>query len=82
MLVGLGHSFQMSCSALKSSFSTFFPCSQILDNPGLVPGLNLSELLGQEANFSEMYRWVPAHALCLWEGLQLLGAFRCCMGWG
>lgn len=44
------------CPAL-SSFS--ISCSQLVDTPGLIPGFNLSELLGQEGgttNFSEIYR--------------------------
>lgn len=51
----------------------------------MIPGFNLSELLGQEGgttNFSEMYRWVPGPALCLWGGVQLLGALGCSWGWG
>ncbi|NXP72428.1 PRM1A protein, partial [Ramphastos sulfuratus] len=46
---------------------------QLLDNPGLIPGFNLSELLGQEAgttNFSEMYRNCQQDA-ALWQTLHL-----------
>ncbi|NXN19005.1 PRM1A protein, partial [Indicator maculatus] len=46
---------------------------QLLDEPGLIPGFNLSELLGQEAgttNFSEMYRWCQRDA-ALWQTLHL-----------
>lgn len=74
------------CPALRRvQFLHLFPCSQLLDTPGLIPGFNLSELLGQEggtANFSEMYRWVPAPAPHVWEGVQLLSALGCSPGWG
>ncbi|NXX38701.1 PRM1A protein, partial [Tricholaema leucomelas] len=46
---------------------------QLLDDPGLIPGLNLSDLLGQEAsstNFSEMYRDCQQDA-ALWQTLHL-----------
>ncbi|XP_067995620.1 prominin-1-A-like isoform X2 [Melanerpes formicivorus] len=46
---------------------------QLLDEPGLIPGFNLSELLGQEAgstNFSEMYRECQQDA-ALWQTLHL-----------
>ncbi|KAM6091082.1 prominin-1-A-like isoform 1-T2 [Theristicus caerulescens] len=46
---------------------------QLLDTPGLIPGFNLSELLGQEgstANFSEMYRQCQQDA-ALWQTLHL-----------
>ncbi|KAM6390043.1 prominin-1-A-like isoform 2-T2 [Pluvialis apricaria] len=46
---------------------------QLLDTPGLIPGFNLSELLGQEggtANFSEMYRQCQRDA-ALWQTLHL-----------
>ncbi|XP_051475752.1 prominin-1-A-like [Apus apus] len=46
---------------------------QILDTPGLIPGFNLSELLGQESgttNFSEMYRQCQQDA-ALWQTLHL-----------
>ncbi|KFQ19469.1 Prominin-1-A, partial [Mesitornis unicolor] len=46
---------------------------QLLDTPGLIPGFNLSELLGQEGgttNFSEMYRQCQRDA-ALWQTLQL-----------
>lgn len=65
--------------------SLSFPSFQILDTPGLIPGFNLSELLGQQdgtTNFSEIYRWVPALALYLWGGVQLLSTLGCSLGWG
>ncbi|XP_074764528.1 prominin-1-A-like [Athene noctua] len=46
---------------------------QLLDTPGLIPGFNLSELLGQEdgtANFSEMYRQCQRDT-ALWQTLHL-----------
>ncbi|XP_014812965.1 PREDICTED: prominin-1-A-like [Calidris pugnax] len=46
---------------------------QILDTPGLIPGFNLSELLGQEGgttNFSEIYRQCQQNA-ALWQTLHL-----------
>ncbi|NXY78623.1 PRM1A protein, partial [Glareola pratincola] len=46
---------------------------QLLDTPGLIPGFNLSELLGQEGgttNFSEMYRQCQQDA-ALWQTLHL-----------
>ncbi|XP_039240972.1 prominin-1-A-like [Pipra filicauda] len=46
---------------------------QLLDTPGLIPGFNLSELLGQEGdttNFSEIYRQCRQDA-SLWKTLHL-----------
>ncbi|NXI59076.1 PRM1A protein, partial [Chloroceryle aenea] len=46
---------------------------QLLDTPGLIPGFNLSELLGQESgttNFSEVYRQCQQDA-ALWQTLHL-----------
>ncbi|NXG56245.1 PRM1A protein, partial [Hemiprocne comata] len=46
---------------------------QILDTPDLIPGFNLSELLGQKSgttNFSEMYRQCQRDA-ALWQTLHL-----------
>ncbi|KFP71064.1 Prominin-1-A, partial [Acanthisitta chloris] len=46
---------------------------QLLDTPGLIPGFNLSELLGQEgdtSNFSEIYRQCQQDAP-LWQSLHL-----------
>ncbi|XP_069738592.1 prominin-1-A-like [Phaenicophaeus curvirostris] len=46
---------------------------QLLDTPGLIPGFNLSELLGQEdgtTNFSEIYRQCQQDAP-LWQTLHL-----------
>ncbi|NXT95172.1 PRM1A protein, partial [Anhinga rufa] len=46
---------------------------QLLDTPGLIPGFNLSELLGQEggtANFSEIYRRCQRDT-ALWQTLDL-----------
>ncbi|KFP68885.1 Prominin-1-A, partial [Cariama cristata] len=46
---------------------------QLLDTPGLIPGFNLSELLGQEGgttNFSEIYRQCQQDT-SLWQTLHL-----------
>ncbi|NWH64822.1 PRM1A protein, partial [Geococcyx californianus] len=46
---------------------------QLLDTPGLIPGFNLSEILGQEGgttNISEMYRQCQQDA-ALWQMLHL-----------
>ncbi|XP_075279694.1 prominin-1-A [Opisthocomus hoazin] len=46
---------------------------ELLDTPGLIPGFNLSELLGQEggtANFSEIYRQCQRDT-ALWQTLHL-----------
>ncbi|NWR94703.1 PRM1A protein, partial [Furnarius figulus] len=46
---------------------------QLLDTPGLIPGFNLSELLGQEGdatNFSEIYRQCQQDG-SLWKTLHL-----------
>ncbi|NWU99509.1 PRM1A protein, partial [Upupa epops] len=46
---------------------------QVLDTPGLIPGFNLSELLGQEdgtTNISEIYRQCQQDA-ALWQTLHL-----------
>ncbi|KFO84925.1 Prominin-1-A, partial [Buceros rhinoceros silvestris] len=46
---------------------------QLLDTPGLIPGFNLSELLGQNgstANFSDMYRQCQQDT-ALWQTLHL-----------
>ncbi|NXY49397.1 PRM1A protein, partial [Ceuthmochares aereus] len=46
---------------------------QLLGTPGLIPGFNLSELLGQESgttNFSEVYRQCQQDA-ALWQTLHL-----------
>ncbi|NXF00666.1 PRM1A protein, partial [Smithornis capensis] len=46
---------------------------QLLDTPGVIPGFNLSELLGQEAgttNFSEIYRQCQQDT-SLWKTLHL-----------
>ncbi|NXG78156.1 PROM2 protein, partial [Baryphthengus martii] len=46
---------------------------QLLDTPGLIPGFNLSELLGQESgttNLSEIYRQCQQDAT-LWQTLHL-----------
>ncbi|XP_065699570.1 prominin-1-A-like [Patagioenas fasciata] len=46
---------------------------QLVDTPGLIPGFNLSELLGQEGgttNFSEIYRQCQQDT-ALWQALHL-----------
>ncbi|NXN59809.1 PRM1A protein, partial [Rynchops niger] len=63
-----GNTYMLLCESWRSQ--QFF---QLLDTPGLIPGFNLSELLGQEAgttNFSEMYRQCQQDA-ALWQMLHL-----------
>ncbi|NXN85332.1 PRM1A protein, partial [Bombycilla garrulus] len=43
---------------------------QLLDTPGKIPNFNLSELLGDRANFSEIYRQCQQDAP-LWQALHL-----------
>ncbi|NXO70735.1 PRM1A protein, partial [Phainopepla nitens] len=43
---------------------------QLLDTPGKIPNFNLSELLGDTANFSEIYRKCQQDA-SLWQALHL-----------
>ncbi|NXK18507.1 PRM1A protein, partial [Arenaria interpres] len=63
-----GNIYMLVCESWRSQ--QFF---QLLDTPGLIPGFNLSELLGQEGgttNFSEMYRQCQQNA-ALWQTLHL-----------
>ncbi|NXW33732.1 PRM1A protein, partial [Phaetusa simplex] len=63
-----GNTYMLLCESWRSR--QFF---QLLDTPGLIPGFNLSELLGQEGgttNFSEMYRQCQQDA-ALWQMLHL-----------
>ncbi|NXQ82367.1 PRM1A protein, partial [Nyctibius grandis] len=63
-----GNIYMLVCESWRSQ-----QLFQLLDTPGLIPGFNLSELLGQEggrANFSEMYRQCQRDA-ALWQTLHL-----------
>ncbi|NXH13397.1 PRM1A protein, partial [Bucco capensis] len=63
-----GNIYMLVCESWRSQ-----QIFQLLDTPGLIPGFNLSELLGQEAgtaNFSEMYRQCQQDA-ALWQALHL-----------
>uniref|UniRef100_A0A8C4TVT7 Prominin-1-A-like n=1 Tax=Falco tinnunculus TaxID=100819 RepID=A0A8C4TVT7_FALTI len=63
-----GNIYMLICESWRSQ-----QLFQLLDTPGLIPGFNLSELLGQEgdtANFSEMYRQCQQDA-ALWQTLHL-----------
>ncbi|NXN46925.1 PRM1A protein, partial [Rhinoptilus africanus] len=63
-----GNTYVLLCESWRSQ-----QLFQLLDTPGLIPGFNLSELLGQEGgttNFSEMYRQCQQDA-ALWEMLHL-----------
>ncbi|NXX59852.1 PRM1A protein, partial [Scopus umbretta] len=63
-----GNIYMLVCESWRSQ-----QLFQLLDTPGLIPGFNLSELLGQEgstANFSEMYRQCQQDA-ALWQTLHL-----------
>ncbi|KAM6130277.1 prominin-1-A-like [Phoenicopterus ruber ruber] len=63
-----GNIYMVVCESWRSQ-----QLFQLLDTPGLIPGFNLSELLGQEggtANFSEMYRQCQQDA-SLWQTLHL-----------
>ncbi|XP_032850012.2 prominin-1-A isoform X2 [Tyto alba] len=63
-----GNVYMLICESWRSQ-----QLFQLLDTPGLIPGFNLSELLGQEggtANFSEMYRQCQRDA-ALWQTLHL-----------
>ncbi|XP_054687186.1 prominin-1-A-like [Grus americana] len=63
-----GNMYMLICESWRSQ-----QLFQLLDTPGLIPGFNLSELLGQEggtANFSEMYRQCQQDA-ALWQTLHL-----------
>ncbi|KFP15337.1 Prominin-1-A, partial [Egretta garzetta] len=63
-----GNTYMIVCESWRSQ-----QLFQLLDTPGLIPGFNLSELLGQEggtANFSEIYRQCQRDA-ALWQTLHL-----------
>ncbi|NWX69928.1 PRM1A protein, partial [Alca torda] len=63
-----GNTYVLLCKSWRSQ-----QLFQLLDTPGLIPGFNLSELLGQEGgttNFSEMYRQCQQDA-ALWQMLHL-----------
>ncbi|NXS58435.1 PRM1A protein, partial [Brachypteracias leptosomus] len=63
-----GNIYMIVCESWRSQ-----QLFQLLDTPGLIPGFNLSELLGQESsttNFSEMYRQCQQDA-ALWQTLHL-----------
>ncbi|XP_072726774.1 prominin-1-A-like [Ciconia boyciana] len=63
-----GNTYMLVCESWRSQ-----QLFQLLDTPGLIPGFNLSELLGQEGsttNFSEMYRQCQQDA-ALWQTLHL-----------
>ncbi|XP_054063023.1 prominin-1-A-like [Rissa tridactyla] len=63
-----GNTYTLLCESWRSQ-----QLFQLLDTPGLIPGFNLSELLGQEGgttNFSEMYRQCQQDA-ALWQTLHL-----------
>ncbi|NXO59348.1 PRM1A protein, partial [Aramus guarauna] len=63
-----GNIYMLVCESWRSQ-----QLFQLLDTPGLIPGFNLSELLGQAggtANFSEMYRQCQQDA-ALWQTLHL-----------
>ncbi|NXV80931.1 PRM1A protein, partial [Atlantisia rogersi] len=63
-----GNIYMLVCESWRSQ-----QLFQLLDTPGLIPGFNLSELLGQEGgttNFSDMYRQCQQDA-ALWQMLHL-----------
>ncbi|NXK79933.1 PRM1A protein, partial [Amazona guildingii] len=63
-----GNTYMLVCESWRSQ-----QLFQILDTPGLIPGFNLSELLGQQdgtTNFSEIYRQCQRDA-ALWQTLHL-----------
>ncbi|XP_033918008.1 prominin-1-A-like [Melopsittacus undulatus] len=63
-----GNTYMLVCESWHSQ-----QLFQILDTPGLIPGFNLSELLGQPdgtTNFSEIYRQCQRDA-ALWQTLHL-----------
>ncbi|NWX11769.1 PRM1A protein, partial [Aegotheles bennettii] len=63
-----GNIYMIVCESWRSQ-----QLFQLLDTPGLFPGFNLSELLGQEGgttNISEMYRQCQRDA-ALWQTLHL-----------
>ncbi|NWU60596.1 PRM1A protein, partial [Pterocles burchelli] len=63
-----GNIYMLICESWRSQ-----RLFQLVDTPGVIPGLNLSELLGQEggtANFSELYRQCQRDT-ALWQTLHL-----------
>ncbi|NWI66882.1 PRM1A protein, partial [Todus mexicanus] len=63
-----GNIYMIICNSWRSQ-----QVFQVMDTPGLIPGFNLSELLGQESgatNFSEMYRQCQEDN-ALWQTLHL-----------
>ncbi|KFW66541.1 Prominin-1-A, partial [Pygoscelis adeliae] len=67
-----GNTYVLICESWRSQ-QRAGRFGMLLDTPGLIPGFNLSELLGQEggtANFSEMYRQCQQDA-ALWQTLHL-----------
>ncbi|NXT26738.1 PRM1A protein, partial [Syrrhaptes paradoxus] len=63
-----GNIYMLICESWRSQ-----QLFQLVDTPGLIPGFNLSELLGQEggtANFSELYRQCQRDT-ALWQTLHL-----------
>ncbi|KFQ23038.1 Prominin-1-A, partial [Merops nubicus] len=63
-----GNTYVIICESWRSQH-----LFQLLDTPGLIPGFNLSEILGQgsgTANFSEMYRQCQRDT-ALWQVLHL-----------
>ncbi|NWS49283.1 PRM1A protein, partial [Probosciger aterrimus] len=62
-----GNTYMLVCESWRSQ-----QLFQILDTPGLIPGFNLSELLGRQdgtTNFSEIYRQCQRDA-ALWQTLH------------
>ncbi|KFP85125.1 Prominin-1-A, partial [Apaloderma vittatum] len=63
-----GNIYMLVCESWRSQ-----QLFQLVDTPGLIPGLSLSELLGQEdgtANFSEIYRQCQQDT-ALWQVLHV-----------
>ncbi|KFV09395.1 Prominin-1-A, partial [Pterocles gutturalis] len=63
-----GNIYMLICDSWRSQ-----RLFQLVDTPGLIPGFNLSELLGQEGgttNFSELYRQCQRDT-ALWQTLHL-----------
>ncbi|KFQ05634.1 Prominin-1, partial [Leptosomus discolor] len=63
-----GNTYMLVCESWRSQ-----QLFQLLDTPGMIPGFNLSELLGQEGgtvNFSEIYRQCQRDA-AIWKTLHL-----------
>ncbi|NWQ72867.1 PRM1A protein, partial [Columbina picui] len=63
-----GNTYMLVCESWRNQ-----QLFQLVDTPGLIPGFNLSELLGQEGgttNFSEIYRQCQQDT-ALWQALHL-----------